>query len=386
VFDPHQNRAVVFPPDAAQQTAQFDEDEFYLHSPIATFFTDIYAYKNLYVAEDASEGLRQTQTLARQVKRITEAFKAARGTDIRADTPIQLQLDVYVPASQGELLSCIPESAEVTGTFASFKLFELLPPMINKQLPATTWGALKKASSSEYRTVAPWIERLERDMLDAANGRVPNSVEGTLSSNDKVYRSILSRYVLFENGAKKFESLFVESLPRQFLGKKHTSLMLAGIVLAARFRFAYLDEHHALSNKFDDSLSKAEFEANCWQLHYNLDRLRLEAIELGILDPIEFIKSFGDDKRGIAENLLKGSLESRLELYEKLPAPGEHIREVDRASIKNAIITYFQQIEPLNRQFLTEGLERFKDEMLSQMKVSRIAYQLSENKLPGSPG
>ena len=120
--------------------------------------------------------------------------------------------------------------------------------------------------------------------------------------------------------------------------------MLAGIVLAARFRFAYLEEHQTLSNKFDDSRSKADFEANCWQLHYDLDQLRLKAIELGILDPIEFIKSFGDDKRGIAENLLKGSLESRLKLYEKLPCPGEHIKEADRASIKKAIIAYFQHI------------------------------------------
>lgn len=386
VFHPHQNRVVLFPPDPAQQTKQFDENEFYLQSPIAKFFGDIYKYKNLYVLKDASETQRQTQTLVGQVKCISEAFKAARGTDIRADTPIQLQLDVYIPSLQGEPLSCILESAEVTGTFASFKLFDLLPPMIGNQRPATTWGALKRASSSEYRAVAPWIERLERDMLDAANGRVPNSVEGTLSSNDKVYRSILSRYVLFENGARKFEILFVESLPRQFLGKKHTSLMLAGIVLAARFRFAYLAEHHTLSNKIDDLLSKADFEANCWQLHYDLDRLRLEAIELGILDPIEFIKSFGEDKRGIAENLLNGSLESRLVLYEKLPAPGEHIKEADRASIKKAIITYFEQVEPLNRQFLTEGLEIFKDEMLSQMKASLVAYQLSENKLPRSPG
>jgi hypothetical protein len=215
------------------------------------------------VARDASENQRQTQTLARQVKRITEAFKAARGTDIRADTPIQFQLDVFVPSSQGKPLSCIPESAEVTGTTASFKLFELLPPMINKQLPATTWGATKQDSSSEYRVVAPWIERLERDMLTVANGRVSNSVEATLSSKDKVYRAILSRYVLFENSSRKFEILFVETLPRQFLGKKHTSLMLAGIVLAARVMFSYLEEHQTLSNKFDDSLSKADFEANC---------------------------------------------------------------------------------------------------------------------------
>ena len=72
-----------------------------------------------------------------------------------------------------------------------------------------------------------------------------------------------------------------------------------------------------------------------------------------------------------------------IEIFSGLaPAPGEHIKEADRASIKTAIIAYFQHLEPLNRQFLTEGLEVFKDEMLSQMKASSIAYQLSQNKLP----
>jgi hypothetical protein len=378
VFQPHQNRAVVFPPEGSVSNTQSNEVDFYLDSPIAKFFSDLYAYKSLYVARDASENQRQTQTLSAQVRRITEAFKAARGTDVLTNTPIQLQLDVSVESTKGKPLLSIPEDAKVTGTFASLALFGLMPPMQNKQLPATTWGELKRACCSEYRPVAPWIERLERDMLDTSSHRVPRSMEATLASNEKIYRAILSRHILFENGACTFEILFVETLPRQFLGKKHTSLMLAGIVLAARFRFAYLEDPKILAEKFDDFLSADDFQSNCWQFHYDLDRLRHEAIELGILDPVAFINAFGEERRGFAENLLKVSNDSRLKLYEALPVPGERIADADRPRVKAAILEYCEKVGGLNSRFLIEALEILKNELLSQTKMLQLHHQLSE--------
>jgi hypothetical protein len=172
VFAAHQNRLVKFPPDASTQNKQFNESDFYLHSPLAKFFSDLYAYKGLYVAKDASEAQRQAQTLLRQVKRITDAFKDARGSDIRADTPIKDQIDVQIDSSTVEPLIKIPDSAKVVGTYSSLALFGLRPPMQNKQLPVTTWRDLKQAGSSKYRTTAPWVECIEQDMLAAANAQV----------------------------------------------------------------------------------------------------------------------------------------------------------------------------------------------------------------------
>jgi hypothetical protein len=86
------------------------------------------------------------------------------------------------------------------------------------------------------------MEFLERDMLDAANEQVLSGLEATFISDNKAYRPVLARHVLFENGDRKFQVLFIETLPRQFLGKRHTSLILAGLLLASRFRFAYLEE------------------------------------------------------------------------------------------------------------------------------------------------
>src|SRR5277367_4834559 len=242
VFNSHQNGLVEMPPDTSGPGGKLSESDFYSRSQLAQFFSDLHAYKSLYVVRDAGDAQRQLQTIVSQAKAVTEAFAKAAESDVRSDTPTQLRIEVSVSAKSGQRLSRIPIEAEVSGTYQSLGLFGLMPPMYEQRLPTSTWGAVREMSSSPYRRVAPWIDRLERDMLDAAASRVPGGLEATFSSKDKIYRTILARHILYKNGDHRFEVLFVETLPRQFLGKRHTSLILAGLVLASRFRFAYLEE------------------------------------------------------------------------------------------------------------------------------------------------
>jgi len=367
VFHNYQNKLVTFPPESATDPTKFNETEFYAQSELADFFKEFYAYKGLYVARDLNEAQRQTQMLVEQVKRITQAFNDARGKDLLSDTPTQLGMEVSVSGRQTRKLERIPPESEVAGTFQSLALFGLMPPMQNDTLPKTSWGRVCEAAKTSYRRLTPSIEFLERDMLDAANGKVLSGLEATFVSDIKVYRPILARHQLYVNGDQKFQILFVETLPRQFLGKRHTSLILAGLLLASRFRFAYLEEPDVVSAKFSDALSDSDFEANCWQLYYDLERSRHEAIELGLLNPTEFVKAFGDDKRGFAESLLRTSSESQDRLFSALPSPGEHIGAHNRASVRDAVLEFLRQIEPVNSRFLTEGLDVFKNDLIAQM-------------------
>ena len=83
-------------------------------------------------------------------------------------------------------------------------------------------------------------------------------------------------------------------LPRQFVGDQNTSLILAGSgVVASRFRFAYLERPERIEARFDDRVSDVEFEGHYRQFLYDLERMRQEAMELGLLDPTAFINSFG---------------------------------------------------------------------------------------------
>jgi TIR domain len=368
VFHSHQNRLVVFPPDSSAESNPLNEVEFYTSAPLARFFSDIYKFKDLYVARDVAESQRQVQTLLRQVKRITDAFNAARGSDVRSDTPTQLRVEVSMPGTRDQKLLRIPPESQVAGTFQSLALFGLMPPMQNNRLPSTTWGEIQQACGSQYRRIPPWMERVERDMLDAGTGRVLSGLESTFSYKDKIYRTILSRHILFENGNHKFEVLFVETLPRQFVGKRNTSLILAGLVLASRFRFTYLEEPDAVAAKFADDISDSEFEANCWQLYYDLERLTHEAIELGLLDPLEFIKAFGVEKRAYAEALLKSSAESRDKLLSAYPPPDAKMLHQDRERLRGAIQEYLKEMEPVNSRFLTGALEVYADELKAQLR------------------
>jgi hypothetical protein len=367
VFRLHQNRFVEFPPERIPPGQTFDETGFYERSELAKFFVDFCQYDGLYVPSDGAEYQRQSQTIIRKAKRITEAFRIARGNDIRADTPTQLGIEVTVPYKAGQPLASIPLDAQVKGTFQSFGLFALMPPMQGEQLPSTTWADVKAAGQSPYSGYLPWIERLEQDMLNAANGRTLSEAEATFRSKDKTYRAILVRHLLHWDGTHRFGIVFVETLPRQFVGDQNTSLILAGLVVASRFRFAYLEEPERVEAGFDDGLSDHEFDGNYRQFLYDLERMRQESMELGLLDHTAFIQSFGPNRRGIAEGFLNAWKEARQTLETSLPPPTAAVGGENRAGTKASILAFLKKMEAENSRFLRVALEAYQDELTQQL-------------------
>jgi hypothetical protein len=340
VFTSHQNRKIFYlqknksPLSDLEENAR--EELFISAAPLAKFFSDMYAYKGLYSARDASESQRQLHTLAGQVKSVTKAFKDARAIDIQSNTPTQLGLQITIPAPPGSgaenfpPLESIPLDAEVTGTFESFALFGLMPALIvgptstQVHIPASTWGKIRESSGVPDRSTPPWILRLEKDMLDAANERALSIPEATFVNKSEMYRAILTRHIAYNNGLHRFEIIFVKTLPRLFLGKKHTSVLLAGIVLAARFRFAYIEEPERVAAKFSANLPHADFELNCRQLGYDLERYQDEAFEHGLLNPAELISVFGVGKKPFVEDILHTTAEYRKALLEKVVQQLQH--------------------------------------------------------------
>jgi TIR domain len=368
LFRSHQNRYVELPPERIPPGEVFDETSFYQNSNLAKFFDDLCRYDELYVARDAAESQRQYQAIIRKAKRITEAFRAGRGNDIRTDTPTQLSVEVTIPGKAGEALTVIPDDAQVRGTFQSLGLFNVMPPMQGEQLPSTSWRDVKAACASPHSAHIPWIERLERDMLNAANGRALGESEATFLSKNKTYRAILFRHIVNWGGTQRFGIVFVETLPRQFVGDQNTSLILAGLVVASRFRFAYLEQPDRIEARFDDRVSDAEFEGHYRQFLYDLERMRQEAMELGLLDPTTFVNSFGPNRRGIAEGFLTQSAAARQTLERGLPPPGTTVGAGNRKSIKEAIMQFLKAMEVENSRFLKVAIQAYGDELEAQLR------------------
>ena len=367
VFQRHQNRLVELPPEYLAPGQTFDETEFYAKSAMAQFIADFCKYKDLYVPKDASGYQRQAQMIVSKAKLITEAFRAARGTDIRADTPTQLGIEVSLPWPAGKELPGIPPDANVKGTFQSFSLFGLMPHMEGGQLPAAPWSDIRSAGRRRGNGYLPWVERLEKDMVDAANKRALGEAEATFRSKDKTFRAILVRHLLQWNGTHRFGIVFVETLPRQFIGDQNTSLILAGLVMASRFRFAYFENPEATERHFADALSDQEFEASYRQFLYDLERMRQESMELGLLDEASFVQSFGPNRRGMAESFLKTWYDARQALERDLPSPEQSIGPANRPAARTAIGAFLKTMEAENTKFLITATDAYRDELTTQL-------------------
>ncbi|MGJ7509693.1 toll/interleukin-1 receptor domain-containing protein [Variovorax sp. GT1P44] len=366
IYSGYQSRRIISPSETPPGAPLPDESTFYKAAPLAKFLNDFCKYRDLYRIRDLSDATRQEASLLAKVKRITEAFVSARGSDEKSSTPIQLGIEIRIAKVAEGKMEAIPPTAEVSGTYESLKLFGLQPPMQQERLPRTTWQELREASTSPRNPNVLWMDKLQADIVNAANGRAVSAPEATLrsKSNEKIYRPILARHVEYFGGSRLFSVLFVETLPRQFMGRKNTSMLLAGLVLASRFRFAYLEDGEEVFAKlFGDGLSDEEFEANCTQLKYNLEQMSHEAADFGLLDNDTFVKAFGVENRAKAENFLKNWDETEKRLNLKLPTMETRITPENRSDIKSALTEFFASVEVENEKFTLAAIDVFRAEV-----------------------
>jgi hypothetical protein len=372
IFRSYENRAIEYPPERLISGQVFDEAGFYGESDLVRFFQDFAKFKDLYVPHNATDFQRQSEAFIRYAQAITEAFRLSRGDDVKSDTPTQLGFEIIVPSKAGEALQSIPPDAMVKGTYETFRLFHMMPPFQNGQLPSALWSAIKDASKRVSTGYLPWIERLERDMLNAATGQALTETEATFGGNGTTYRAILVRHIVQFNGTHRFGVVFFRTLPSQFLGDQNTSMILAGLVVASRLRFAYLEQPDKVRAWFSDEVSDGDFAARYRQLLYDLERMRQESMELGLLDHNLFVQSFGPARRAIAEEFLAEYARAKTTFEASLPDSAAPIGPDNRPKIRSAILTFLNQIEDQNARFLRAALEAYKDELDNQLRKKNV--------------
>ena len=372
MFLGHQNRCIEYPPDPPPADPPFNDANFFRQSGVAKFFEDLCRYDGLYIARDNSEWERLSQTITRKAKRIIDAFKVSRGGDIRADTPTQLGIEISVQGRPDQPLMEIAANAQVKGTYQSLGLFGKMPAMLNEQLPTTTWGAVKAACRSEYDPHILWIERLERDMLNAAAGdtlAAPEAIFLSYQAKRTPYRAILVKHQLKWDGTHIFSIVFVGTLPRHFLGDQKTSLILAGLVVGSRFRFAYLEQPARIASQFADNVSDSEFLGNYRQFLQDLERMKIESMELGLVDATAFMQAFGESRQGKAESFLVVWKEARAALDAALPPPSAPVDASNRSKIREAILAFLDQMAAENARFLRAAVDAYREELELQLRT-----------------
>jgi len=372
IFKSHQNCAIKYPPERLIAGEKFDEAGFYGKSDLVKFFRNFAGFKNLYVPHVAADFQRQSEAFIRSASAITEAFRLSHEDEDKSDTPTQLGFEIIVPHKDGKALLSIPPDATVKGTYETFRLFNMMPPFLNGQLPFALWSTIKDASKNVSAGYLPWIGRLERDMLNAANSRALTETEATFSGNGATYRAILVRHVVQFNGTHRFGVVFFRTLPSQFLGDQNTSMILAGLVVASRFRFAYFEQPDKVRGWFSDEVPDGDFAARYRQLLYDLERMRQESMELGLLDHNLFVQSFGPARQAIAEEFLAEYARAKSSFEASLPESGAPIGPDNRPKIRAAILTFLNSIEDQNARFLRAALEAYQEELDKQLRKKSV--------------
>src|SRR5260370_31273292 len=147
-----------------------------------------------------------------------------------------------------------------------------------------------------------WMDKVEDDIIDAAQQRNLRSPEITFRAHDgQFYRPLLARQTIYGSGARKFSLIFVRTLPRQFVGDESTSALLIGLILASRFRFTFIEAALELMEKLGDDGTDAEFQLSCRQIIYDIERMEHESSEFSMNSPDLLQPSFGPENHRIVD-------------------------------------------------------------------------------------
>jgi hypothetical protein len=213
------------------------------------------------------------------------------------------------------------------------------------------------------------MAKIEQDIVRAAEALEVSGDEVTFLGRDgRIYRPILARHKLYVNGNRKFYILFVETINRRFIGRRETSVLLIGLVLASRWRFTYFEDwDQTLTKKFGDGLSIQDFTDNCKQLRYFIEWMEHESTEFGIDDQKALVEAFGFDKKARVERFYADWEVEKTKLYGVLPAANQRIELEHRDEIKVGVLEFLALTRAQNAEFLQLCIEAYSAEMLGEL-------------------
>lgn len=373
VFNPYRHVLVAPVESSEQNNSVANETE------LVQFLDEFYNSENLRSARDLSiqdQERRKNQIFA-GAKQIADAFRNARNKDAIEETFTQPRLELSIRSQDVLSLNSVPANAEVSADGVTLALFGLVLPQLaaggsRGSLIKTTWGRIREVQAPAGKRVL-WMEKIDRDVCDSARGEALKSFEVTFQSGKKIYRPILARHTLHGDGSRTFYILLVETIPRKFLGHSVTSLLLAGLVQASRFRFAYLEEWEKYrQSRFGDEVRDADFLINCTQLRYDLERIEHEAAEYGLLDRKAFIDAFGEQRRAVAESFGETWDREKGALLKLLPDPKGPL--ASRSESKDAILNFFKAMAIENGRFIITTIDAYHEEILAQIKSQDLDF------------
>jgi len=335
------------------------------NSPVGQLLRTICQSKGLYTPTHRRNDPGQFQIdIAQAASRIAKAFEDARQEDEVSETPIQAAMEVTVfPPFQG---GRIPGHSRVVGSSRAFEILGLNVPhsLDANEAPHITWAELRQALARPERQNIPWLDRLESNIGLAAALRAPQPDDVTFRGagrDNRIFRAILTRHKLFQNGKRRFFILLVETFDRKFVGDPQSSMLLTALTLASRWRFTFFERWPEIVRQFDDSRSDREFQDACRQLEYNMEWIENEGVELGADDSNLMVEAFGFQNKARVERFYVDFYAAKKNMKNRLPQTFEGLKPETRAEAQAAIVEFLTTIKEQNAEFLKLSIRTYAE-------------------------
>jgi hypothetical protein len=131
--------------------------------------------------------------IADRVKRLTIKFQEARKNDPISEKFYQVRMEIDIRDPLAKNKNDIPGRSIVTAMQDAFNLLGLSPDPDEDGQLKTTWEQMKTSLETNNETFA-WMDKVEDDIIDAAQQRNLRSPEITFRAHDgQFYRPLLAR-------------------------------------------------------------------------------------------------------------------------------------------------------------------------------------------------
>jgi hypothetical protein len=181
------------------------------------------------------------------------------------------------------------------------------------------------------------------------------------------------QYDLMFNGDRRFKIAFIETLDRRFPGEEQSSLLLACVVLASRWRFNYFERWSETTDTlFGDRAPLAHFSDACRQLLYNIEWIENEAAELGANDQRAMVHAFGHRHRARVDRFFDDYRRAKEELMGVLRLDMA-ITEQNRPELRNAVLRFLDATRQQNLEFLLLALQVYGDLLKGELRLAEAS-------------
>jgi hypothetical protein len=292
-----------------------------------------------------------------------------------------IEFELPKPASDQIYIS-IPDETKLTPHSGAFGIFG-----ISQLNDMTTWGEFRnEVRSRDALGGSSVLLAIEQAVISAISPAVNLDNDQIFkSSNDQIFRVLVTRQMDYYNGRKVVHVYFIQKLQGSTLGNNDTSTILGFINLAAKYRFIFIERDSLLSVEsfmFEPDRTKIQNKAR--QLIRELLLIEEESRNLK-LDQIAAISLyFGSDSPHLA--VAKSLQDKWFEARGKLMASAERIIAIRPTSVEfdttnaewlTTLKSFRQTSDEVNAIVTVQALENLKKSFTSGLPAPTNSVRAS---------